>query len=153
MTIPEWDAIRTRIKPLFLAAGITRCEIRLPGCALNNFLGFAHAKKRRNLTIPERDVVVLACNTCHDIIEGCPEPLMQAFVLSIIAKRPRQPIANRPVLVDSTLAQEAETRLTRLIEASSRPGDRLRKDWETLTAELARLRAMEAQPSNLAISA
>ena len=140
MTVAEWDAIRARIKPLFEAAGITRCEIHFSGCASDNFLGFAHTKKRRNLSVPEREVVILACNHCHDVIEACPERMMEAFVLSIIEKRLRQPIAARPVLVDSTLAQDAESRLSRLFSVTFKPSDKPRKDWDHIVDELARLR-------------
>ena len=67
--------------------GITACELRYPGCAFDNFLGFAHAKKRRKLPKSELSVVILACNLCHDQIERLPEKEMQHIVMSVINAR------------------------------------------------------------------
>lgn len=84
----EWDGVRAKLKPLFAAAGITFCEIRLPGCWHNNALGFAHSKKRRNIVGREIEEVCLGCNPCHDIIEAKPESEMTELVRAIIELRP-----------------------------------------------------------------
>lgn len=64
-----WNRIRKQLKKDFKEMGITTCELRLEGCTNDNFLGFAHTKKRRDVTDLRR--VVLACNNCHDKVEYC----------------------------------------------------------------------------------
>ena len=71
----------------FQRAGITTCEIRGYGCWYDNGLGFAHAKKRRNLGPGELSVVALACCVCHDRIEILPEQEMAAIVMRVIDSR------------------------------------------------------------------
>lgn len=79
----QWDADRAKLKKLFAAAGITVCEVQEKGCFGDNYLGFAHSKKRRNVvTLEDRFEVCLACNSCHDKIENTPER-----VLEVIASR------------------------------------------------------------------
>lgn len=87
----EWDAERARLKKRFETAGITTCELRRVGCACHNFLGFAHAKKRRMLTKGDLGVVVLACNYCHDQIEVLPHAEMERIIMAIISARSIQP--------------------------------------------------------------
>ncbi len=84
----EWIAVRRELKATFKRAGITTCELRLPGCWTDNALGFAHTLKRRNIRTPEEfREVALACNVCHDVIEsGSPEE-MAATVRLVIASR------------------------------------------------------------------
>ena len=65
--VQEWNKIRKELIEEFKRAGITKCEIGLEGCTKNNFLGFAHTRKRRNVTDIKR--VVLACSNCHHKIE------------------------------------------------------------------------------------
>lgn len=83
----EWEKVRRQIKPKFERAGITTCELELPGCWFDNGLTFAHAKKRRNLGPGELSVVALACCHCHDHIEAMPESEMGRIVMETIAKR------------------------------------------------------------------
>ena len=64
-----WEKVRRELKVKFQRAGITTCEIRGHGCWYDNGLGFAHAKKRRNLGPGELSVVALACCVCHDRID------------------------------------------------------------------------------------
>lgn len=69
--VGEWNKIRdTEIIPQFKAWGIVTCEIRLNPCLKFRYLGFAHTKKRRQITSPD-DLrrVVLACQPCHDLVE------------------------------------------------------------------------------------
>lgn len=87
-----WEKVRRAIKPKFEKAGITECELKLVrGCWIDNGLGFAHAKKRRNLGAGELSKVILACNLCHDIIEALPEEEMTRIVMVTISKRKIQP--------------------------------------------------------------
>lgn len=82
--------MRRRLKPEFERSGITTCELGYEGCFRDNYLGFAHTKKRRNLGPGELSIVILACNHCHDKIEILPEPEMTKIVLTIIAERGRE---------------------------------------------------------------
>jgi len=91
MKTAVWTAHRRKLKTRFLRVGITRCELRYPGCWHDNALGFAHAKKRRNLRPDEEEVVILACTTCHQTIEHMPEAEMGRIVIQTIANRRRQP--------------------------------------------------------------
>lgn len=86
-----WDAIRRVLKKRFAAAGVTTCEIGEDFCVRDNYLGFAHAKKRRNCSAKDLWTVILACASCHSVIELLPEAEMKKAVLAIIAKRTRQP--------------------------------------------------------------
>ena len=66
----KWDRVRKKLKVKFADMDITTCEIGLKGCLNDNFLGFAHTKKRRYITT-EEDLwrVVLACQPCHAKVE------------------------------------------------------------------------------------
>jgi len=83
-----WAKARASLKIKFYKASITTCELGFPGCFRDNYLGFAHAKKRRNITTEEElKTVILACNACHDIIESMPESRMGEIVHQTINKR------------------------------------------------------------------
>lgn len=82
-----WEKCRRELKARFLKAGITTCEM----CGADNYLGFAHHKKRRNLGPGELSVVALLCNRHHDEIEILPEAQMSFIILDIIANR-RNPV-------------------------------------------------------------
>jgi hypothetical protein len=92
MKTAVWHNIRRKIKPKFQKAGITRCELGYPGCWYDNALGFAHARKRRNLEPDQGETVILACTACHQIIERMPEPAMERIVLQTIKARRKQPL-------------------------------------------------------------
>lgn len=67
----EWyNIMHNEIVPQFNKWGIYSCELRLSGCILTLYLGFAHTKKRRNI-INDEDMrrVVLACQPCHERVE------------------------------------------------------------------------------------
>lgn len=87
----EWERVRRELKARFLAAGITTCELRLPGCWRDNALGFAHSKKRREIVGDEIYEVILACNNCHDQVEIKPHEEMRNIILATIQKRRKQP--------------------------------------------------------------
>ena len=91
-----WDLIRQKIlKPAYLEAGITRCELGYEGCFRDNFLGFAHAKKRRLIgNVYEFCDCVLACNACHDRIESMSHVDMEGAVHITQSHRKKQPILN-----------------------------------------------------------
>ena len=64
-----------KLKELFESKGITRCEVMLEGCMGNQFLSFAHRKKRRFYRLcPDKlsdfNEVILACIPCHQLIEN-----------------------------------------------------------------------------------
>lgn len=83
-----WKNTRDRLKKKFAAMGITQCELNYDGCAFNNFLGFAHGRKRRHLEGDELEtLVILACNNCHDQIERLPAEAMLTIVEKVIADR------------------------------------------------------------------
>lgn len=84
----KWDSDREKLKKEFHRAGITRCELNYDGCQRDNFLGFAHSKKRRNVvTTDDREEVILACQNCHDRIEKQTHVLMYNIVNLVIAER------------------------------------------------------------------
>jgi hypothetical protein len=84
-----WDKIRAELKVKFEAAGITACELHYPGCYRDNYLGFAHSRKRRNANTPElMREVILADGPCHDILEAMGEEEMCRVVREVIKNRP-----------------------------------------------------------------
>jgi hypothetical protein len=68
--VATWTKARGGLVKEFAKMGITSCEIKLHRCTGNQFLGFAHTVKRRNVTDIKR--VVLACVNCHSMIEYAP---------------------------------------------------------------------------------
>lgn len=67
-----WEEGRRELKVVFKDHGITTCEIRTQKCVRNNYLGFAHTRRRNSLTeeqVVDPHFVVLACNSCHDIVD------------------------------------------------------------------------------------
>lgn len=83
-----WANARARLKRKFQAMGITRCELAYPGCKQDDFLSFAHGKKRRHLQGDELETLVcLACQPCHQQIERLPEWAMLSIVQSVISER------------------------------------------------------------------
>ncbi len=63
----EWKNVRVQLKKEFERMGVTSCEAKLNGCFYNNYLGFAHSEKRRNVT--DLKEVALLCNNCHHKVE------------------------------------------------------------------------------------
>lgn len=80
-----WDRIRSKLKKQFERWEITSCELRLSGCQVNNFLGFAHIDKRRNLKPEELTAVVLCCVNCHEKVEYNPQ--MRSILTRVIKAR------------------------------------------------------------------
>ena len=63
-----------RLKELYQDLGIRYCEIRLPGCLINNYLQFCHRHKRDwykgNVDLlSDYNQTVIGCQHCHDKIE------------------------------------------------------------------------------------
>ncbi len=87
--VKAWDSARAKLKVKFQAAGIMTCELRYAGCAFDNYLGFAHAHKRRKVT--DLSIAILCCNFCHDEIEIKPHEEMERIVMAVIAAREVQP--------------------------------------------------------------
>jgi len=67
--VQKWNKIRKELVKEFEEKGIVSCEIGLENCTRTRFLGFAHTKKRRDVTDLRR--VVLACQPCHEKVEYC----------------------------------------------------------------------------------
>lgn len=89
-----WDAERAKLKVRFEAVGITTCELRgrlNHECTWDNYLGFAHAAKRRKLAPEDLGHVILIDNNAHDIIERLPPEEMKRTVDETIAAREIQP--------------------------------------------------------------
>ncbi len=84
-----WNKARKELKVQFEEAGITRCELRLPDCTPNNYLGFAHTTKRRD--VKDLKKVVLSCANCHSKVEyACHRwtgKHMEEYLEGIIANR------------------------------------------------------------------
>ncbi len=85
--VKAWDSARARLKVKFQAAGIMTCELRYAGCAFDNYLSFAHSKKRRNIQGDELNEVALLCIPCHEYAERLPEAEMTTLIRSIINAR------------------------------------------------------------------
>lgn len=66
-----YKVMHEEIVPQFEKWDIKYCEINFSEvCRIYTYLGFAHTKKRRNISNDE-DLrrVVLACQPCHEIVE------------------------------------------------------------------------------------
>ena len=80
-----------RLKRKFTALGITSCELHLPNCTRDNFLTWAHGKKRRKLVGDELETcVILACTFCHAKLEVMGPDLMLTVVQEVISERNRR---------------------------------------------------------------
>ncbi len=87
-----WEDGRKELKALFRTQGIIECEIKLAGCKKDNFLGFAHIRRRNTLKpdeIIDPHFVVLACNTpCHEVVDQkMPKKEAEELLDSIVAGR------------------------------------------------------------------
>lgn len=84
-----WDEIRTKeLKPAFKRAGITRCELNYSGCMVDNYLGFAHSRRRRNIETPEQmREVLICCQNCHSLLDERPHAETESIVKATIAAR------------------------------------------------------------------
>lgn len=83
-----WTAERRKLKAEYEAMGITSCELRYEGCKGDDWLSFAHGRKRRKLVGNELSTLtILACLPCHDRIEFLPPEDMLRIVNDTIATR------------------------------------------------------------------
>lgn len=83
-----WNDARAELKVEFeYVYGITTCELRYKNCANDDYLGFAHAAKRRKLTPDDLKHVILACNFCHDELEVLLPEEMKRIVDTICQQR------------------------------------------------------------------
>lgn len=83
------ETINRRNRARFRAMGLYDvCEARLTGC-WNTDLTWAHGKKDRELSMAEREFLVIrACTLCHGILdEEMGHQGMLEFVESVIAER------------------------------------------------------------------
>ena len=66
----EWQKAQKKLRLEYFYKGITTCEARLPGCFNNWALSFAHRYKRRDSRCThDFEGTILACTSCHDIME------------------------------------------------------------------------------------
>jgi hypothetical protein len=82
-----WASKRADLKVDFAAIGITSCELRYKDCANDDYLGFAHAAKRRKITNEDLGHVILACNFCHDSLEVMKPEDMKRIVDETVRNR------------------------------------------------------------------
>lgn len=88
-----WETAKPILKAAFEKAGITRCEC----CGADNFLSWAHSKKRRNIPTesPLLFEVALLCTMsnpyhsegCHQFFENSGEWVMYFAIRDIISTR------------------------------------------------------------------
>lgn len=83
----KWNSIRAKLKKEFLKKEIVECELRWPGCWIDNALSFAHLDKRRYLTDEELTEVVLLCVPCHQKVEYKTRPEMRSILKHAINQR------------------------------------------------------------------
>jgi hypothetical protein len=77
-----------KLKKCFESMGITSCELGYPNCTRDEFLSWAHGRKRRKLQGDELEtLVILACLNCHNRIEAMSHEGMLAIVCSVIVER------------------------------------------------------------------
>ncbi len=84
----EWESVRRRLAVKFTEMGITTCELGYEGCRRNDYLSWAHGRKRRHLVGDELEsLVILACQPCHQQIERLFEEDMCSIVMDVIEAR------------------------------------------------------------------
>lgn len=92
-----WNNAKRKLKPAFVRAGITRCEL----CGSGFNLQFAHAEKRRFITTKRQLFeVALLCGEDHAAIEILPHWQMALVVRGCISKR------ETPVVIAGLEAEE-----------------------------------------------
>lgn len=85
-----WNAERRKLKADSERNNRTTCELRgvIPhDCTVDNFLGYAHAAKRRKLSSEDLSHAILICNNVHDIIERWSPEDMKWIVDEMIERR------------------------------------------------------------------
>jgi hypothetical protein len=83
-----WERTRADLKKEFAARGIVTCELRLPGCLVDDQLSFMHRVKRRFVTTDEEmRTVILSCVPCHTVYELGGHERMREAVDAAIAGR------------------------------------------------------------------
>lgn len=83
-----WTNARNRLKKIFEANSVTTCELRYPGCWVDNALSFAHSRRRRFIKDNEMLMeVVLACTYCHKKLDEMSHEATYETVTKIIEQR------------------------------------------------------------------
>lgn len=89
--LPSWAYVKRNIKPFFLQAGITSCELGWEGCTGSFATTFAHSLRRRHIQTPsEMEEVIVACQSCHSKLDAQGEEPAREMVLRTIANRRRR---------------------------------------------------------------
>jgi hypothetical protein len=89
----RWMSVRAKLKRKFEAMGVTRCEFNFTEhCTPDNFLSFAHSKKRVDCkTDADMEEVGLACFSCHSVLdEHMTHEEMYKAVTNVIKQRDTQ---------------------------------------------------------------
>lgn len=95
-----WNKVRDELRPKFIAAGITRCELQWEGCEDWKNLTFAHSLRRNDIDKYRKfgDItkyhlkmreVIRACTECHKKLDANKRPVTYDIVIETIKKRKR----------------------------------------------------------------
>jgi hypothetical protein len=86
-----WQKGLHDLKQAFAEHKVMDCEIRFEGCLKNNFLGFAHVKRRVNYDeqeLVDPNNVVLACQQCHYTVDyEMPRGESEKLLAGLVKKR------------------------------------------------------------------
>jgi hypothetical protein len=96
----SWRHVREELRPKFIKAGITFCELRWHGCEGRAHLTFAHSLRRNDIDKYRKDgdleqyalkmrEVIRACRSCHSKLDANKRPVTYEMVRDIINKRSR----------------------------------------------------------------
>lgn len=92
-----WLQVKQEIRPKFIEAGITCCELQWEHCkgCLPVFLTFAHSLRRRKIDKLDKEArakalrrVIRACTACHMKLDSLEHAVTEKIVEQVIAERP-----------------------------------------------------------------
>jgi hypothetical protein len=90
----NWQQVKAELRPKFIDAGITRCELQWPRCTDRLFLTFAHSLRRRKIDKYDGKErarlfreVIRACSSCHGILDGLEHDETTKIVRQVIEER------------------------------------------------------------------
>jgi hypothetical protein len=91
----DFSKYRPGLELAFYNAGITRCELQLPGCTFGLNVAFAHSKKVRDWeNVDDVIDVIAACSSCHLIIESLGK--RKIFTMNEIVNRVKKARITQP---------------------------------------------------------
>ena len=92
-----WLQVKQEIRPKFIEAGITCCELNWENCkgCLPVFLTFAHSLRRRKIDKLDKEErakalrrVIRACVSCHGELDSLEHDVTEKIVEKVILERP-----------------------------------------------------------------